>query len=79
MTAGYVEDNIPRALINREKVSGGGGFTGFIAGTGMGGSFNFGRSNYRSARFQHTFVLWRNVTVSIGRSNYFSEYLNTPM
>ena len=41
----------PRALINKQKVSGGGGFTGFISGLGTGGSFDFSESNYRDALY----------------------------
>ncbi|KAK9809478.1 hypothetical protein WJX73_001974 [Symbiochloris irregularis] len=48
---GQVGENTPRALINKEKVTGGGGFSGLLSGRGSSSSFNFGDSNCRDALF----------------------------
>lgn len=51
MCTGRVDDDTPRLLINKEKVSGGGGFMSLLSDMGGGGSLDFSSSNYRDALY----------------------------
>lgn len=49
--AGHVDGDTPRLLINKEKVTGGGGLLGMLSGLGSGDSLDFGPNNYRDAMY----------------------------